>query len=67
MAKEGDDPFRTVFTIHNLGFGADLIARAMQACDVATTVVSAAAPPRLAPPLTPPTPLLLKRPPRPMW
>jgi starch synthase len=27
-----------VFTIHNLNYGADLIARAMAACDVATTV-----------------------------
>ncbi|KAI8476302.1 MAG: hypothetical protein J3K34DRAFT_382253 [Monoraphidium minutum] len=27
-----------VFTIHNLNYGADLIGRAMQACDVATTV-----------------------------
>lgn len=27
-----------VFTIHNLNYGADLIGRAMAACDVATTV-----------------------------
>ncbi|PNW73958.1 hypothetical protein CHLRE_13g579598v5 [Chlamydomonas reinhardtii] len=29
---------KTVFTIHNLSYGADLIGRAMQACQVATTV-----------------------------
>ena len=29
---------RVVFTIHNLSYGVDLIARAMQACEVATTV-----------------------------
>jgi hypothetical protein len=29
---------RCVFTIHNLNYGADLIGRAMAACDVATTV-----------------------------
>ncbi|GIL64573.1 hypothetical protein Vafri_18474 [Volvox africanus] len=29
---------KTVFTIHNLSYGADLIGRAMQACNVATTV-----------------------------
>lgn len=27
-----------VFTIHNLSYGADLVARAMAACDIATTV-----------------------------
>jgi len=31
-------PARTVFTIHNLSYGADLVGRAMAACDVATTV-----------------------------
>ena len=36
----GDKPqgARTVFTIHNLNYGADLIGRAMAATDVATTV-----------------------------
>ncbi|EFJ50113.1 hypothetical protein VOLCADRAFT_58732, partial [Volvox carteri f. nagariensis] len=29
---------KAVFTIHNLSYGADLIGRAMQACNVATTV-----------------------------
>jgi len=29
---------RCVFTIHNLSYGADLVGRAMGACDVATTV-----------------------------
>jgi starch synthase len=29
---------RCVFTIHNLNYGADLVGRAMAACDVATTV-----------------------------
>ncbi|GFR47418.1 hypothetical protein Agub_g9135 [Astrephomene gubernaculifera] len=29
---------KAVFTIHNLSYGADLIGRAMQSCDVATTV-----------------------------
>ncbi|GIL75551.1 hypothetical protein Vretifemale_5321 [Volvox reticuliferus] len=29
---------KTVFTIHNLSYGADLIGRAMQSCNVATTV-----------------------------
>ncbi|MEW5313650.1 MAG: hypothetical protein WDW38_005201 [Sanguina aurantia] len=29
---------RAVFTIHNLSYGGDLIGRAMQSCDVATTV-----------------------------
>lgn len=27
-----------MFTIHNLNYGADLVGRAMQACEVATTV-----------------------------
>jgi starch synthase len=31
-------PCRSVFTIHNLNYGADLIGRAMSACAVATTV-----------------------------
>ncbi|KAL6763588.1 starch synthase [Haematococcus lacustris] len=29
---------KCIFTIHNLSYGADLVARAMAACDVATTV-----------------------------
>jgi starch synthase len=29
---------RSVFTIHNLNYGSDLVGRAMAACDVATTV-----------------------------
>jgi len=39
-AVYGDKPpgASTVFTIHNLNYGADLIGRAMGACDAATTV-----------------------------
>jgi starch synthase len=39
-AVYGDKPpnARTIFTIHNLNYGADLIGRAMGACDAATTV-----------------------------
>ena len=40
MGKEGGagDALRVVFTLHNLQYGADLVARAMAAADVATTV-----------------------------
>jgi glycogen synthase len=29
---------KCIFTIHNLSYGADLVGRAMGACDIATTV-----------------------------
>jgi starch synthase len=39
-ATWGDRPnnAKAVFTIHNLNYGADLVGRAMQASEVATTV-----------------------------